>query len=257
MTDVFNQNSLRQALAEDGVGIAVRFFETCDSTNTEAKRMVASGHSSPCLIVAEEQSGGRGRLGRSFYSPRGSGVYFTLLHKVTAEANDAVTLTCAAAVAAMRGILSATGRRTEIKWVNDLLLNGKKVCGILSESVISPAGERYVIIGIGINLRPIDFPEELREIAGSLADCETTREDLISAVVRELIPSLESPRSRAWHGDYVQNSCVIGQRIRWGREGDWQTGQAVGIDPDGKLIVRLDDGSSDVLGSGEITLRKI
>ncbi len=257
MTDVLNEHTLQKALCAVGEAVEVRFFSACDSTNTEAKRMIASGWEKPCLVVTEEQSGGRGRLGRSFYSPRGSGVYFTLFRKVSADASDAVTLTCAAAVAAMRGILATTGRQTEIKWVNDLLLRGRKVCGILSESVISPAGDRYVIIGIGINLRPIAFPEELREIAGSLGDVKAARADLIAAVVRELTPFLEDPSSHAWYRDYTEHSCVIGERIRWGREGEWQTGEAIGIDPDGKLLVRSDSGVSAVLESGEITLRRL
>jgi BirA family biotin operon repressor/biotin-[acetyl-CoA-carboxylase] ligase len=257
MTEKFNEYTLRKALDAVGETVEARFFTLCDSTNSEAKRMIASGHNTPCLIVAEEQSGGRGRLGRSFYSPRGAGVYFTLLQKVNAEAGDVVTLTCAAAVAAMRGILASTGRQTEIKWVNDLLLCGKKVCGILSESVISPSGELYVIIGIGINLRPIDFPKELHEIAGSLEDVKTARADLLASVVRELTPFLKDPRSRGWHDDYTRHSCVIGKKIRWGREGNWQTGEAVGLDSDGKLLVRSDDGTPATLESGEITLRRL
>ena len=184
-------------------------------------------------------------------------MYFTLLHRVTADAADAVTLTCAAAVAAMRGILRATGVQTEIKWVNDLLLDGRKVCGILSESVTSPDGDRYVIIGTGINLRPIDFPSELREIAGSIGSTEATRADLIAAVTAELMPSLADPHSRAWHADYVSSSCVIGKRIRWGREQDWKFGEAVGIDGNGRLLVRADNGEIATLDSGEITLRTV
>ena len=256
MTDRLNEYSLRQALRASGAEIDVRFFKTCDSTNTEAKRMVADGYGRSCLIVAESQSGGRGRLGRSFYSPLGSGVYFTLLHRVIADAADAVTLTCAAAVAAMRGILETTGVQTEIKWVNDLLRNGKKVCGILSESVLSPTGELYVIVGIGINLRPIDFPEELWEIAGSLESVSATRASVIAAVTAALMPSLLDPTSRAWHADYVAHSCVIGRRIRWGRDGNWTAGLAKEIDRNGRLLVCADDGQSAVLDSGEITLRR-
>lgn len=257
MTDQLNKATLEAALSEVGVETEVRFFEACDSTNTEAKRMVADGYKGSCLIVAEEQSGGRGRMGRSFYSPRASGVYFTLLHRITADAADAVTLTCAAAVAAMRGILRSTGVQTSIKWVNDLLLDGRKVCGILSESVTSPGGDRYVIIGIGINLRPVDFPSELCEIAGSIGNNEVARADLIAAVICELMPSLVDPRSRAWHADYVSASCVIGRRIRWGREQDWKFGEATGIDRDGRLLVRADGGEIAALDSGEITLRTV
>ncbi|MBQ9760311.1 MAG: biotin--[Clostridia bacterium] len=254
--DVLSTDTLTAAMGELALRYVPRVFPCIDSTNAEAKRLAVAGERY-ALIAAEEQTAGRGRMGRGFHSPDGAGVYFSVLHTFRAAAADAVSITSAAAVAVMRAILRVCGKQTAIKWVNDLYLDGKKAVGILAESVLDPAEPTLcsVIVGIGINLRPISFPPELAEIATSLNDATTARSALIAAVMEELTPFLDDPADRSWLADYRAHSCVIGREIVWIRGGERFSGRAEDIDADGALLVRLSDGSSRRLATGEISVR--
>ncbi len=233
---------------------ALYVFDEIDSTNNEAKRMVADGFCGTALIAADRQSAGRGRMGRSFYSPASTGAYFSILYTPATPLFDAVRITGAAAVATMRAIRALTGQQTGIKWVNDLYLGGKKVCGILAEAV-SLDREAHVIVGIGVNLCTEDFPEELAAIAGDLGAHALSPEDLIARIFCELERYLQSPDDGTWLEDYRTYSCVIGRDITWVQEGQTHAGHAVGIDDDGALLVRCDDGTEHRLWTGEITVR--
>ena len=147
-------------------GILVAFADEIDSTSAEARRWAECGGKAPALFVAERQTAGRGRLGRSFYSPSDTGIYMTLLLEIGEDFPDTAGLTSAAAVAVLRGTDRLTQGKTQIKWVNDILLDGKKICGILAESFL--VGDKtYAAIGIGVNVSTKDFPEDIRGIAGS------------------------------------------------------------------------------------------
>ena len=252
--DILCLDSLREALGDDGAEISLRVFREIDSTNSEAKRLAADGASAPALIVAESQTAGRGRMGRSFYSPAQTGVYFSFLYQAASPLENAVTVTGAASVAVMRAIRALCGRQTQIKWVNDLYLDGKKVCGILAEAVSIANAAPQVIVGIGINLRTADFPPELTQKAGSVGAEKTVRAELIAAVWRELKPFLCDPFDISWLSDYRAHSCVIGKPITWTRAGETFSGLAVGIDDSGALEVRLPDGTADYLRTGEISV---
>lgn len=229
-------------------------YPVCDSTNTRAREWFLAGGEGVTLFASAEQTAGRGRQGKRFYSPSGSGVYFSLAYPVRGDfARETVGATCAAAVAVMQTIRALSGRQTEIKWVNDLLLDGRKVCGILAESV--PDGDRTcLILGIGINLRPADFPAELSGIAGSVGDPSTPAEAYIAGTVRRLMPLLRNPQERGWLADYRAHSAVIGREITFLRGGKTVPAQALGIDRDGGLIVQSAKGE-EVLRSGEISVR--
>lgn len=245
------------ALGARAADFCVRVVGTTDSTNAQARRFLLDGGvpDRPTVIAAETQSGGRGRLGRSFFSPAG-GVYFSLLYEAPENLRGAVAVTSAAAVAVRRAIIGVCGRSTEIKWVNDLVSDGKKVCGILAESVF--VGERRaIILGIGINLCPTEFPPELRERAGTLGCTEDLREPLVARILSELYPYLQNPEDRGWLEEYREHSCVIGKEIVWTRGEESGTGVAVGIDRDGALDVRSPDGAAVRLSAGEISLRVI
>lgn len=252
--DPFTAGSLSEALAGSGLS-DVRFFPSCASTNDEAKRMFAEGQSAPALLAAAEQTAGRGRMGRQFLSPAGSGVYFSLLYPLSAPPASVLYATCASGVAVRRAILSATGRDTRIKWVNDLRFAGRKVCGILTEAV--SLGDRHaLVIGVGINLRPVAFPPELAGIAGSLEDTDCPRATLVAACAGELLRILRAPEG-AWLAAYRAASCTLGQEVRILRDGAllWR-GTAVDIRPDGALLLRLADGSILPVTTGEVSLRE-
>ncbi len=258
MKDELTASALADALGACASRYRTYAFDRIDSTNAEAKRLANAGERF-ALVAASEQSAGRGRMGRSFHSPSGSGIYFSLLHTFDRPISDAVSITSATAVAVMRAIRRLCGVQTEIKWVNDLYLNGKKVAGILAESVLDPARPTScaVIIGIGINLRPAELPPALAEIATTLENSTVPRRALIAAIVQELMPALDSPASHAWLDDYRSHSCVLGRAVEW-RVGDAVSiGRALEIDSDGALIVERSDGERVRLATGEISLRPI
>ena len=249
------KNALFCALGAQFESVLIEVFDEIDSTNTEAKRMVQSGFSGDAILVAHHQTAGRGRMGRSFYSPDGTGAYFSILHTLNTPLCDAVAITSAASVAVMRAIRNLTGIQTEIKWVNDLYLNGKKVCGILTEAVYT--GEStHVVVGIGINFDTTDFPQELRNIAGSLG-MRIDAIELIAQVYREIALYLSDPRNRDWLDDYRNHSCVIGRKVAWTEAQTTRTGIAEGIDEDGALLIKDEENNIIRLHTGEISLRQI
>lgn len=249
-----NAARLRALLGERGLEVSLCVFDEIDSTNSEAKRMAVEERSTPALIVAAAQSAGRGRMGRSFYSPAETGAYFSILFDAEQSMETTLSITGAASVAVMRAIRKLCGKQTAIKWVNDLYLNGKKVCGILTEAVSGLTDLPKVILGIGVNLSTEVFPPELSQKAGSLGESALSREALIAEVVRELWPYLQNPTDQSWLEDYRIHSCVIGKEIRWSVGESAYTGRAVGIDGRGALEVRLSDGSTEFLRTGEISI---
>ncbi len=247
----FDEKSLSSLV---GQSVCVRVFDEIDSTNNEAKRMALDGIDTPVLIAAERQTAGRGRMGRSFYSPATTGAYFSILYPLHTPLHSTVSITGAVAVAVMRAIRTLTGKQTAIKWVNDLYLDEKKVCGILCEAV-TVGSMTHLIIGVGVNLSTKSFPNELDGRAGSLGVEGDLRAALIAEVWRTILPSLRDPHDRAWLDDYRTHSCVIGRAITWVVGEKTQQGVAVGINEDGELLAEREDGQTMVLRMGEITLR--
>ncbi len=233
-------------------------LESVDSTNNEAKRMLANGYEGRCLIVANEQTGGRGRLGRTFYSPKNTGIYMSFLFKTDLKLSDAVTVTTAASVAVVEAIESVTGIVPEIKWVNDVYVGEKKVCGILTEAVsdFETATARNVIIGIGINITTSDFPEELRVSASSLGVHTPVRNELIAATANKLVLFAKNLCDHSlFIESYRRHSLVVGREIDFYINGNKNTGTAESIDENGGLVVRLENGDMTTLSSGEVTVR--
>lgn len=249
------KNALNDALGAQFEGVFVRVFDEIDSTNTEAKRMAVDGFRGDALLVAHSQTAGRGRMGRSFYSPARTGAYFSILHTLDTPLCDAVAITSAASVAVMRAIRNLTGIQTDIKWVNDLYYNKKKICGILTEAVSTGEGT-HVIVGIGINLDTVNFPEELKDIAGSL-DTQIDICELIAEIYREISIYLQDPSNREWLDDYRAHSLVLGRRVAWIDAETTRTGIAEAIDEDGALFIRDEKNELVRLHTGEISLRSL
>ena len=229
--------------------------KTVDSTNTDARRRVLDGAEAPLLILAEEQTCGRGRMGRSFYSPINSGLYMSLALSSDGY-GSVVGATSAAAVAVMRAIKEVYGIQTKIKWVNDLYLGEKKVCGILAES-FSHNSLFYTVIGIGINLFTADFPEELTDKAGSLMPTHSSKNALAAQICKNLLELIDKLPDKSFMEDYCKYSCVLGRKIEFIQNGESFFGLAESITDDGVLCVRLDNGEICSLASGEITIRNI
>ena len=227
--------------------LPIRALDTVDSTNTECRRALAAGETR-CLVLADAQSAGRGRMGRSFHSPAGSGLYMSLLFRPAAGAADAVGVTTFAAAATAESIEELTGLSCGIKWVNDLYLNGKKVCGILTEGVGAA-----VIVGIGVNLTPAPMPAEIAHIAGCLG-----RGDIRDALAGRIAAALLRYRpGDSGHMDaYRRRSIILGRRVRFTLNGRPLKGRAAAVGDGGELLVDTAEGRV-ALCSGEISLDEI
>ena len=220
-------------------------FETIDSTNIFAAKS-AKNFTKPLLITAESQTDGRGRNGKSFYSPP-TGLYMSLVTHSDSDFYSFATATCKAAVAVTRAIEKLTDLKPEIKWVNDIYIDGKKVCGILCRALGGNGKINHLITGVGINLFTETFPDEIKKSAGSLnTDVDI---NILSAEIANNLFSLSD-----YMDEYRKKSCVIGKEITYWKNGIEYNAQAVGIDENGGLIV--DNGKEKAtLTSGEITLR--
>ena len=258
------------ALTESGVraylrrrDLDLRVYKSISSTNTVLKQLAESGEAEGTVLLAEEQTAGRGRMSRSFFSPPRSGLYMSLLLRPHLSAQLSTRITACAAVAVAEAIEELTGCRAEIKWVNDVLVDGKKVCGILTEGSIDCESGlmHYAIVGIGINIRPPegDFPAELRQIAGALPaapDGEDLRCRLAAAVLDRLMDLYEQLPEGDCYEAYKSRSCLIGRQINiLPLEGEPVPATAIGVERDFSLRVRLTDGTEKCLSSGEVSVR--
>lgn len=232
-------------------------FDTVDSTSDEAKRRFREGLKCASLFVADCQTNGRGRRGRSFYSPSATGIYLSLLYPLKAGQSDFLNYTSKAAVAVCRALRRVYSVSPRIKWVNDILLDGKKIAGILAEFVSDTgSGDTAVVTGIGINLSTEIFPDAISDTAGSVGNSSLPREMIAAEITRELL-NLFSDSDASWLDEYRALSVVIGHQIAFERNGQVFTGKALSIDSDAALIVLRSDGMTDVLNTGEITVRTV
>ena len=230
-------------------------LKTVDSTNTYAKKLAADGAGDGTVVIALQQTAGRGRRGNSFYSPPKSGLYMTVILRPERHAADTDLFTVCAGCAVCRAVEELTGTAPLIKWVNDVYLDGKKICGILSEATADfESGEvDSVVTGIGINISTEDFPGELGSKAGSIGTGNVTRARLAAAVLRELIYCLS--RRRADNiADYKAHSLVLGREVSFVLNNVQYTGKAVDIDDSGQLVVVTGDGEMK-LNSGEVSVK--
>ncbi len=230
---------------------SVYFFDEIDSTNSEARRRLLSGIDLPALYIARRQTAGRGRRGRSFYSEGGLYMTLALPPQVTFEA---VPITAYAASAVAMAIEELCGAEAGIKWVNDIFVSGKKVCGILAEAVTEPETGKAlgVIIGVGVNLNNA-IPEELEGVAGSISCPDLSPETLAKAITDKMLAAFGNKQT--YMAYYRTRSIVVGQRVRYIHNDVIYDALALDVDDMGGLIVRHPDGTVHTLTSGEVTLR--
>ena len=234
--------------------IDVIYYPETDSTNNRAKSLINSGLCRETLIVANKQSAGRGRQGKSFYSPADTGIYMSLIVFPNAPLQSAVSSTTAAAVAVCRAIERLCDVKVQIKWVNDVYAGNEKICGILTEAVTDFETQTVsaVVIGVGINVTTSEFPQDV-ENAGSLC-INVKRSAIAAAVADELLKVFNTPCS-----DFIEyyrsHSMIIGKNIVFIKNGEKRNARALSIDENGGLEVMLENGGTTVLRSGEITIR--
>lgn len=261
-SDVLSAEGIRLSLSQQYNDREIVVCKCVDSTNMEVKRRALEGAGDGLVVLAEQQTAGRGRRGRAFFSPSGTGIYMSVLFRPSPETSqDVVLITTAASVAVCRAVRRVLGKEPEIKWVNDVYMDGRKICGILTEAVSDFESGRIdtVVVGIGINYHVPEegFPEELQETAGSVcpADHNIPRNTLAAAVIQELYELYEGLSDKTYMEDYRRWSNVLGKEVRFTSGTEWEYGTAVDIDENGGLIVETKDGNKQVLRTGEITLR--
>ena len=260
-SDVLTVEGIRRYLRHPE--ILPQVFPVISSTNTVLKAMAAEDAPAGTALVAAEQTAGRGRLGRSFYSPSGTGLYLSLLLRPDCTPAQAVRITACAAVSAAEALEELSGSPAGIKWVNDVYMDGKKVCGILTEAGLDLESSRmsYVVVGIGINLHPPEngFPEEIRSVAGSAFGNRSVpdlRNRLAAAVLDKLADYTADPASGLLYDAYKKRSFVLGKKISVLAPGkEPAAAEALDLNRDYSLQVRLENGETRSLRSGEISIR--
>ncbi len=251
-----NSDLIKSSLLSELSQITITCFDTTDSTNTQAKTLARQGAEPFSLVVANEQTAGKGRLGRSFYSPADSGIYLSLILRPTFDITDATIITTACSVAVAMAIKKVCGIAVQIKWVNDLLFEGKKVCGILTESESTNGKLSFIVLGIGINFTMSQFPCDIQNKAGAIFSKSTdiAREVLIAQILNEFYAIYRKLPSHEFMEFYRQNNCTLGKQVTVLAPGGSYKAQAVGITDEGGLVVLLQDGETQVISSGEVAV---
>ena len=261
-SDVLTAEGIRLHLTEKYRGIPVEVFRSASSTNTEAKAAALRGMPHGTLIAANEQTAGRGRFGKPFYSPANTGLYMSVLLKPQKPLSDCMISSSASLIlprsTAARAIIdsleSVCGVHAGIKWVNDIFCSGRKVSGILTEAMsdFESGMAESVIVGIGVNISTEKFPEEISGIAGSVG-VFAERSRLCADIACRLLDYAEDPSSRGLLEKYRSRSLVLGREVTFRQGGAERTGKALKIDDRGCLVIETSSGI-ETLRSGEISI---
>ncbi len=250
-------DAVREALGPQAASISLETVPVCPSTNRDLKER-ADALPAWHALIALEQTQGRGRLGRSFFSPGGTGLYMSVLLRPELAPEDVSLLTPAAAVAVCRALEELGADRARIKWVNDVYINGRKVCGILTEA--GPCLD-YVVVGIGVNVSPPadGFPPDITDIAGAVfpADGEDRRAPLAAAVLRQLYEICGRLPDLSFADEYRARSFLTGRQVDV-FQGDFvRRALVLGTDERCRLLVRFPDGAKQALFSGDVSVRPL
>ena len=255
------------ALSEPGIrrwlgGTApIEVHHSIDSTNTRARQLAAAGAPHGTLVVADHQTAGRGRRGRSFVSPPGTGLYLSVVLRSALPMEQMVLATSAAAVAVRRAVQQVCGCTLGIKWVNDLYARGKKCCGILTEASadLETGGVDYLVVGIGLNLLEPGqgWPPELQAIAGAILELGTPvdRSRLAGVVAAQLLELAEGLPDAGFMQEYRAANIVPGQQVTVLQNGSSRPARALDITDQGHLLIREADGTRQELSFGEVSIR--
>ena len=259
------KNEILSILPGDHPWAEYLHIENClPSTNTELKRLAELGAPQGTVLIAREQTAGRGRMGRSYFSQKDTGLYFSCLLRPNCAPTDLMHLTCAVGAALCKAVEKTAGVSPRIKWINDLVLSNKKLGGILTELSIDPVTGlvSYAVVGIGINCRhrPEDFPPELRHMAASLA-MAAQQDVAVCAMAAAMVDALVRMDAQLLTAkeavlDAYRADCItLGRDVVVVRGDTKQYGRATDIDAEGALVVRFSDGTVRAVSSGEVSVR--
>lgn len=262
--DILSEYEIKSRLKTEIIGQKIKVFESLPSTNNTAKQMAEEGEREGTVVFAREQAGGKGRLARSFYSPKDLGVWMTVILRPKIKPRQATVFTIMAAVAVNNAIEKLCGIRPKIKWTNDILLNNKKVCGILTEMSIEAETQsvQHIVIGIGINVNNQSFPPEIAKTAVSLL-MHTKKPQNKAQIAAGVLNELDRLYTEGYHDKkkpeliflYRSDLSMLGKEIKLIRGNQESIVTALDIDENGCLIVQLGDKSKATVNSGEVSIR--
>lgn len=259
--NVITPSEIKHNLCTEVLGQDIYYKEEIDSTNNQAKVLAREGAKEGHLVIAEHQSQGKGRLGRSWQSPSGTGIWMSLILRPHILPRDASQLTLIAGLSMCEVIQEVTGLEARIKWPNDIVVNGKKVCGILTEMSAEMESINYIILGIGVNVNMAYFPEEL-PYASSLA-IEGKKEYSRKAIIKAFLEKFEidykaykkQPDLTPIMERYEKNCITLNRKVKLLVSNEEVIAKATGISNEGELLVTLEDGTMKVVSSGEVSVR--
>lgn len=261
-SDILSKAELESAM-EGNFGRHVEYYDTLDSTNLQARRLAEQGAGHGTLVVAESQEAGRGRRGRTWSSKEGEGLYMSLVLRPDILPSSASMMTLVAALAVQKGIRETAGLETVIKWPNDIVAGGRKLCGILTEMSAELEGIHYIVIGIGINVGTTEFPPDVA--IGTSILLETGKAVRRSQLAANVMKAMEAyydlfiacgdmsglaEEYNSLMADYMEDVRVLDPA------GEYR-GKALGINPKGELLVEREDGRLERVVSGEVSVRGI
>ncbi len=259
--DIISAESISPYLKGDALNFDLDVRQTVTSTNVIVKDMANQGEKEGRVVVATEQTEGRGRMGRQFYSPNDTGIYFSILLRPKLKLEDSLLITTTAAVAVAEAIEKVAPVKAEIKWVNDIFVDKKKVCGILTEASIDleSGGLKYAVLGIGINITTNTFPDEISLSAGSIFKNKPDNAPITSILVAEILNNLSlymnSFDDKDHIAKYKDRSFLIGKEILVIKGNDKVPALAIDIDDKARLVVEYEDKTRESLSSGEVSIR--
>lgn len=262
--DLMTEAEIKSLMHTEWVAKEVLYFDTIDSTNTKAQELAEKGYPSGTLVVADKQESGKGRRGRSWVSPSGTGIFMTLMIKPDINPNNASMLTLVAALAVAKAITSVTGKEAMIKWPNDIVVNSKKVCGILTEMNAQFDYINHIVVGIGINVHNESFPEEISQMASSLMIEAGGKRFHRAQIIAETMSYFEqyydtflkTQDLSALVREYDELLVNRNKSVRVLDPKEPFDGKAMGITPKGELIVDTWE-SRKLVSSGEVSVRGI
>ncbi len=257
---MLSSEKIKDSLCKELQGTELNIFDSVTSTNTLLKEQ-GKNKGEWNVMVASSQTGGKGRLGRSFYSPENSGVYFSVLLKPQLEVEKAILITTAAAVAVTRALEILGCKNSQIKWVNDIFVNNKKVCGILTESVINTETKKldFAVLGVGINLtEPTKaFPDDIKNIAGAVfgESKPFIKEAFVAEFLNEFYRIYINLTASDFMSEYKEKCFCIGKEVSVISGDSVRQGTAISIDENARLLVKFSDNHEEFIGSGEISIK--
>lgn len=259
----FNQQKLKEYLNTIQLGRNFVYIESVDSTNTQAKLLAQQGATNGTVVLAEHQTNGKGRLGRQWCSPKGAGLWFSILLRPQISPMQISGITLVTGLAVCKAIRKYTKLNALIKWPNDVIIGNKKLCGILTEMSAKTDKIDYVVVGVGINVNTLEFDEEIAQKATSLKK-ETgktiNREEFLTVVLGEIEECISLYLSNPNNGiskEYIQLCATLGRQVTVSRGNNNIQGKAVTVTSNGDLVVETNEGKPILVNSGEVIVQGI